>query len=107
MIRCVFRTVAMVLTLGWALPAGAQNVSGSIAGTVVDQQGQVVPGATVTVTNESTGDARVVVTDARGNFQAINLQPATYTVKVEMQGFRAVERKGNVLTAAERLALGT
>src|SRR4029078_2144412 len=36
-----------------------------------------------------------------------NLQPASYTVRVEMQGFRTIERKANVLTAAERLSLGT
>src|SRR5262249_20911367 len=108
MTRSTFRTAAGVLA-AWlfAAAAAAQNVTGTISGTVVDPQKQVVPGATVTVINEGTGDARVVVTDTRGAFQAANLQPASYTVRVEMQGFRTIERKANVLTAAERLSLGT
>ena len=108
MTRSTVRTAAGVFA-AWliAAAAGAQNVTGTISGTVVDQQKQVVPGATVTITNEATGEARVVVTDGRGDFQAATLQPASYTVRVEMQGFRAIERKANVLTAAERLSVGT
>ena len=103
-----FRTAAGVFAVWLFAAAGAaQNVTGTISGTVIDQQKQVVPGATVTVTNEGTGEARVAVTDGRGDFQAANLQPATYRVRVEMQGFRTIERKSNVLTAAERLSLGT
>ena len=46
----------------------AQAVTGTISGTVADPQGQVIPGATVTVINEATNDARVAVSDARGRF---------------------------------------
>ena len=49
-------------------PAGAQAVTGTISGTVVDPQGSMVPGATVTIVNESTNDSRVAVSDARGDF---------------------------------------
>jgi hypothetical protein len=87
--------------------ASAQNVTGTISGTVVDDQGQVVPGATVTVSNEATNDSRVVVSDSRGDFQVTTLPPGTYTVRVEMANFRTVERTRNVLTAAERLSVGT
>jgi hypothetical protein len=96
--------VAAVLLSGAAL---AQNVTGTMAGTVVDEQRQVIPGATVTVINESTGETRVTVTDARGAFQVTTLPPATYTVRVEMQNFRTAERQRNVLSAAERLSIGT
>ena len=87
--------------------ASAQAVTGTISGTVVDPQGQIVPGATVTVINEPTSDSRVVVTDDRGNFQVTNLQPSTYTVRVSMESFRTFERKNIVLSAAERLSVGT
>ena len=109
MIRSPFRTSIAALVLVWLpAPAGvAQTVTGTIAGTVVDEQGHVVPGATVTVVNDGTREPRVVVTDARGDFQVVNLQPGTYTLRLEMQGFRTVERKGIVLTAAERLSIGT
>jgi hypothetical protein len=98
--------LALAVTL---LPhsAFAQAVNGSIAGSVVDPQKQVLPGATVTVINEATNDARVTVTDGSGNFLVTNLQPTTYTVKVEMASFRTLERKAVVLSAGERLSVGT
>ena len=43
--------------------AGAQGVTGTISGVVLDEQKQAVPGATVTIINESTSDARVTITD--------------------------------------------
>ena len=97
--------VALVAAI--LLPAAviAQTVTGTISGTVVDQQGQVVPGATVTVVNEATSDARVAVTDAQGNFLVTNLQPSQYTVRVVLQSFRTLERKNIVLSAGERLAV--
>ena len=87
-------------------PLAAQNVAGTMTGTVLDEQKQVVPGATVTIINEGTGEARAATSDARGEFQVTTLPPGTYTVRIEMTGFRTVERKHNVLTAAERLSLG-
>lgn len=90
-----------------AAPAQAQNVTGTITGTVVDQQGNVLPGATVTVLNESTGEPRTAVSDARGNFQVTTLPPGTYTIRVELANFRTFERTRNVLSAAERLSIGT
>lgn len=91
------------------VPAGvaAQAVTGTISGTITDQQGSVVPGATVTIVNEATRDARTVVSDARGDFQATSLQPGTYTVRVELASFRTYERTNIVLSAAERLSIGT
>ena len=57
--------------------AAAQTSTGTISGTVLDPQKSIVPGATVTVINEATNDARVAVTDEQGNFQVTNLQPGT------------------------------
>jgi hypothetical protein len=76
-----------------------------MAGTVVDPQGRVIPGATVTVTSEATKDARDAVTDARGDFQVTNLQPGQYTARISLSGFRTLERKNIVLSAGERLAV--
>ena len=88
-------------------PAAAQAVTGTISGTVVDQQGSIVPGATVTIINESTNDTRVAVSDERGDFQVTSLQPGTYTARVELVSFRTLERRNIVLSAAERLSIGT
>ncbi len=106
------RSRLFVLTLvafAALLPAHAsgQAVTGTISGTIVDQQGSVIPGATVTIINEATGDSRVTVSDERGNFQVTNLQPGVYTVRVELASFRTFERKNVVLSAAERLSVGS
>ena len=102
------RLLPAFLIMALLLPqaSAGQAVTGTISGTVVDQQGEVVPGATVTVVNEATSDSRVVTSDATGNFQVTNLQPGTYTVRVTMDNFRAFERTNIVLSAAERLSVG-
>ncbi|HXW08085.1 MAG TPA: carboxypeptidase regulatory-like domain-containing protein [Vicinamibacterales bacterium] len=112
MFRLLSRTsdtilIACVVAAAFAAPASAQNLSGTISGTVVDEQKQVVPGATISIINEATNDARVGVTTPNGDFQVTNLLPGTYTVRVEMSGFRTAERRRNVLSAAERLSVGT
>ncbi len=86
----------------------AQAVTGVISGTVADPQGQIIPGATVTIISEAnTNDSRAAVSDDRGNFQVTNLQPGMYTVRVALESFRTLERKNVVLSAAERLSVGT
>ena len=96
--------VAAVLAAG---SVAAQTVTGSISGTVVDPQKSIVPGATVTIVNEATGDSRAAVTDDQGHFQVTNLQPGNYTARVELTSFRKFERKNIVLSAGERLSIGT
>src|SRR5688572_21689051 len=99
--------LARILVAALLLPASAsaQTVTGTISGTVVDQQGQVVPGATVTIVNEATSDARSTVSAAAGDFLVTNLQPGQYTLRIVLQSFRTLERKNIVLSAGERLAV--
>jgi hypothetical protein len=87
--------------------AVAQDANATISGTVADDTGQVLPGATVTAINEANKTTRSTVTDARGDFRFPTLVPGTYTVKVEMQGFKTFERHANVLNAASVLSLNT
>jgi hypothetical protein len=108
--RGVLGRLALVLglvALAAVGPVQAQESTGTLLGTVADEQGQVVPGATVTVVNERTNLSRTGVSDAKGNFQFTSLPPDTYTVRVEMSNFRTVGRTNIVLTAAERLSVGT
>jgi hypothetical protein len=86
--------------------AAAQSVTGSVGGTVIDEQREVVPGASVTVIDEATGAARRTVTDTRGSFQVTNLAPGSYTIRVELTNFRTIERTKVILSAAERLSVG-
>jgi hypothetical protein len=73
---------------------------------VVDSTGARLVGTTVTVTNEATGAERSLVTEANGSFIFTSLPPTTYSVKVELSGFRPLIRTGLTLTAGDRLALG-
>ncbi len=84
-----------------AAPAAlAQSTLGTIRGTVNDAQGGVIPGATVTATDEDTGVTRETVSDGEGLYELSNLRPGTYSVDVTLSGFKAARRTGIVLRAA-------
>src|SRR5260221_6625559 len=103
-----FRVAGVVVLIAMlAGTATAQEVTGSISGSVEDQQGQVIPGATVTAINERTASLRVDHTDPKGNFLFTAMPPGTYAIKVEMSNFRTVEQKGNVLSPSTRVSVGT
>ena len=64
-----------------AMPAAAQITTGSIAGSVKDAQGGVIPGATVVLTNEAQGTKSTpVVTNGTGDFVFPNVPAGTYTI---------------------------
>ena len=72
-----------------ATTAQAQTTAGTVLGTVTDTAGAVVPGATVTLTNQDTGFIRETVTDDRGDFEfAVVQAPNTYTLSAELPGFK-------------------
>ena len=83
--------LAMLASLLLADPAAAQLTRGGISGIVRDQQGAVVPGATVTVKNLSTGAVRSAVTDLNGLYRVPALEPGLYMVRTELAGFSTVE----------------
>jgi hypothetical protein len=72
--------------------AFAQGGAASLRGTVTDPSGGVVPSAKVTLTQAGTGLARIVSTDAGGNFLIPQLAPADYILTVEAQGFRPLSQ---------------
>ena len=89
-IRITHVVMAAVLAVMCAgLPARAQTLTGTILGRVADQQGGVLPGTTVTLTGKT--GAQTQVTDARGEFRFVGLNVGTYSLKAELQGFRAKE----------------
>src|SRR5262247_3082155 len=96
----------MLCVLLCAQYAAAQTVTGAVSGTVLDSSGNAVAGATVKLINERTNDARVLTTSESGDFRFTAALPGIYTIKVEQKGFSAFERRGNVLTANEHLAVG-
>jgi hypothetical protein len=94
-----------LLALLLAIPAAAQD-TGTISGTIVDSSSQVVPGASVTLTNEATAAARTLVSNERGEVAFRAVTPGSYTVKVELTGFRSLERRSNIMNASSQLDLG-
>src|SRR5262245_44895079 len=94
------------VALAVSTSAAAQSVSGSVAGTIVDQTRQVVPGATVTLVNEQTGDSRSVTSNESGAFVFSAVQPGTYTVRVELAGFATYELRSTVVPPNERVPVG-
>ena len=75
------------------LPAFSQGSFGRILGTVTDQSGGVVSGATVTVIDTARGINRTLTTDDAGAYNAPNLIAGNYTVRVEAKGFKRIERQ--------------
>src|SRR5713101_9997797 len=74
-----------------SLPLFSQANAGRILGSVIDQTGGVMAGATVTVTDVQRGISRTLTTDQAGEYAAPNLIPGTYTVRAQAAGFRTVE----------------
>ena len=70
-----------------AVYAQSQQTTGTIQGTVSDEQGGAVPGATVEIKNLDTNATRTIQTDGEGRYTALALQPGKYSVTVTKQGF--------------------
>lgn len=102
--RCLVLFVACLLLLA-ASPALAQGGRSEINGTISDPDKAVLPGVNITVTNEATGLVRTVVSGPEGRFIVPSLLPGTYTVKAELTGFSATERKGLVLNVGQEVTL--
>src|SRR5438128_8908355 len=81
--------------------AQSQASTGQIVGTVKNPAGELVPGATVTVTNPATGLSRTTTTNDQGGFTAVNLPSGEYTIDVEAQGF------GKFTQAGYQVAVGS
>jgi hypothetical protein len=101
------KNIFLQLLLASAALAQMNIATGSLSGTVTDPSGQVIPGASVTLIFELTGDVRTMVTNSSGDFSFQALVEGPYTVRVQAQGFRQFERRNNVLTAGARVALGS
>jgi hypothetical protein len=90
-----------------AIAASAQVTTGSIGGTVKDQQGGVIPGATVTLMSESQNTKSApVVTNETGNFVFVNVKSDTYTIEITMDSFKTIRKTGVRVGAAERVSVG-
>jgi hypothetical protein len=82
----------------------AQSFQGGLRGVVKDPQG-VIPGAAVTLVNEQNGVSRETVTNGVGEYSFPAVDPALYTVRAAVQGFKTFERKGVRIGTQEFIGL--
>ena len=107
-IRTAGRILCVALAWGvMAAPAAAQLVTGTVTGTVKDQQGALIPGVTVVLIDEGRGtELPPAVTNANGDFVLANVAPGSYTLQVTLEGFKTLKRKGVEVSAGDRVGLG-
>jgi hypothetical protein len=106
-LQCKFTAVIAIgiLVLICALDGRAQQITGSIVGTVKDQQDAVVPRASVKATNVDTGFSRVATTANDGAYRIEYLPVGKYEVEVEMAGFQKFVQENVVLAVDQTQAL--
>jgi hypothetical protein len=77
--------------------SNGQTTFGTITGIARDTTGAVLPGVSVSVTNQATNIARTVVTGPDGNYTVPNLNAGTYTVAASLSSFKRFEHKDELL----------
>ncbi len=83
-----FLLLGLLLIAGLSNKTAAQAVYGNISGTVADQKGATIVGATVTVTDLTKNVPKIVTTKESGNYEVRSLIPGKYQVKVEHEGYK-------------------
>src|SRR5437762_4201839 len=101
------RIPAALLTLVFfaSTPLFSQSSNGTISGTVADASGAVVPGVTVTATNNATGVVTTVLSNDAGVYNFASLQPGTYKVSALLPGFQTKTFNDVQLGSAGQLRL--
>ena len=99
------RTALILVVAATAAVSAQQPAGGSLRGTVTDEFGGVVVGATVTLVSEHGGGERGAVTSDEGVYVFNGIAPGRYTVRVGAAGFAAYENAEVAVTAGQRETL--
>jgi len=83
---------ALLIILGVAIPSFAQNDRGAVKGRITDSTGAVLPGATIILQNVETGVAQTATANDSGDYNFQSLIPGIYSLTIEMQGFKKLQR---------------
>jgi hypothetical protein len=107
MLNRALRVLAVAIAVcALAIPAAAQVTTGTVTGNIKDAQGGVIPGATVTLISSTRGTTlAVVAADTDGVYTFPNVPPDSYTIRVTMDGFKALERSGVTVSPGDRVAV--
>ena len=103
--KCITRLFALfVLALAVSVTTvQAQAQTGTVQGTILDQQGAVLPGVTATLTGQR--GAQSAVSDGHGEFRFVGVAPGTYVLKVDLSGFVAQERDDVIVGMGKTLVV--
>src|SRR5689334_733960 len=97
--------LASLMVVGVGSRAEAQATRGIISGTVSDKSGAILPGVTVTITNQATGIVRTAVSSTDGIYRMPALDTGIYTVRAELSGFQVVETRDVEVKTAQEVVL--
>src|SRR5512142_2196943 len=98
---------ALVSTLAVVFAAFGQTTTATLTGTVSDASGAVIPGASVILTNDQSGDVRRTVTNGEGYYSLSPIPPGAYTLTIEARGFEKGVARGIVLNSADKRSIST
>jgi hypothetical protein len=103
----MYRTSLCLIFLSFiSIAISAQDItSGTIQGTVTDEQGAVLPGATVEARNTGTNFTRTFTTNEDGRFTFLSMPPGVYIVTVTKQGFAKLNQENVELTVGRLISL--
>jgi hypothetical protein len=101
-VRIVSGAAVLILSI---VPVFGQSATAEFNGSVVDQSGAVLPGAAVTLIEESTGLVRTAVSSDTGRFVLPAVQPGVYTVRAELSGFQTQSRTGVRILVGQAITL--
>src|ERR1700730_7138810 len=101
--RITFLPLATLGVLLFSVPLFSQGNFGRILGTIADQTGGVISGATVSIVDKDRGVARTLTTDDAGEYNAPTLIPGTYMVRVEARGYKTTERQNVALEVGKEV----
>lgn len=101
--KIILALVALVALFGAASTASAQLATGTIAGTITDQQGAVLPG--VTVTAQGVDATQTFTTESDGRYRFLNLAPGPYKITAALSGFTTIVRQNVIVEVGKNVEL--
>src|SRR5688572_15789015 len=106
--RLIRTAIALLCVITGAIAASAQVTTGVVSGALKDEQGAVVPGATVALVSDTRG-TRVADTQTNdnGDFVFPNVPGDTYTLEVTLEGFKTMRRAGVLVSPGDRVVVPT
>jgi len=102
LLSLVLCAAAVLVMAAGAFPQATQV---TLEGTIVDEQGNALPGAAIGIRNTETGYLFSALSKSNGAYAVSGIQPGTYEVEVKLAGFTTQKNTGMVLNVGARLTI--